>query len=337
MSRNKLIPSVTAENVAELAGVSRWTVNRAFRQDGSISEKSRKKVLEAAEHLGYAPDLLAASLASSRSNLVSLLVDDFNNPYKLLMMEQLTRGLRAHGLTTLLINTTDSDDASVALLHASQRRVEAAVLIGSRFDDNLLNAAMGAKRLKKLIVFGRYSANQHTLSICCDDVSAMTQMTRYVHDQGYRKPLFIAGPQTPSAHLLRKETFLNHWRQLDNSEPGLLVVNVYDPQIAYSKVTEYLRSIDQQAWPDVLVCENDALAVGASDAVKHELKLTVPTDIAVTGFDDAPIASNPNYLLTTYRQPIAEMADVLGELLVSGESTGELTRFNGQLIARKSA
>ncbi|MEL7027049.1 MAG: LacI family DNA-binding transcriptional regulator, partial [Pseudomonadota bacterium] len=105
--------TITADDVALRAGVSRWTVNRAFKPDASISEKSRKKVLEAAEDLGYAPDLLAASLASDRSNLVALLIDDFANPHKLVMMERMTRILRSHGWDTLLVNTLSEDDASV--------------------------------------------------------------------------------------------------------------------------------------------------------------------------------------------------------------------------------
>lgn len=60
--------TVTADDVAAAAGVSRWTVARAFKKDASISRKSREKVMAAAEALGYAPDLLAASLASDRSN-----------------------------------------------------------------------------------------------------------------------------------------------------------------------------------------------------------------------------------------------------------------------------
>ena len=56
--------TVTADEVAALAGVSRWTVARAFKKDGSISPKSRKRVMEVAEKLGYVPDLSAAALAS---------------------------------------------------------------------------------------------------------------------------------------------------------------------------------------------------------------------------------------------------------------------------------
>lgn len=337
MPKEKTAGSVTADDVAELAGVSRWTVNRAFKKEASISDKARKKVLDAAETLGYAPDLLAASLASDRSNLVALLVDDFANPHKLVMMEQLTRILRQNGADTLLVNTLDESDASSALLTASQRRVDAAVLIGVQFDDKVLETALGARRVRKLILFARYSENPNTISICCDDSAAMATITDYVLQKGYQRPLFLAGPQTNSAHLRRKETFLSRWRSIKGHAPEFIPVGAYDPQLAYAKVAAYLGAVAPGAWPDILVCENDALAAGAMDAVRYEFGLNTPRDIAITGFDDAPMASNPNYSLTTYRQPITAMAEALVGVLQGAQPPHDLDRFIGKLVVRDSA
>ena len=337
MTLDRLPDNVTADDVAVLAGVSRWTVNRAFKKDASISAKARKKVLEAAEQLGYAPDLLASSLASDRSNLVALLVDDFANPHKLVMMERLTRILRKHGWDTLLVNTLNRDDASTALMHASQRRVDAAVLIGVSFDDQELETALGARRVRKLIVFARLSANPNTISICCDDRTAMTEITRHVIAKGYRRPLFLAGPQTHSAHLLRKETFLNLWTTQLGHVPDFTSVASYDPNLAYIRVTDYLSHRAASDRPDIIVCENDALAMGAIDAIRHEFGLRTPDDIAVTGFDDVPQAASANYALTTYRQPISAMVEGLVTILKGETDPTDIGLFSGHLVVRDSA
>jgi DNA-binding LacI/PurR family transcriptional regulator len=329
--------SITADDVAALAGVSRWTVNRAYRKDASISAKSREKVVKAAESLGYVPDLLATSLATDRTNLVALLVDDFANPHKLIMMERLTRILRKNGYDTLLVNTSDEEDASAALLNASQRRVDAAILIGVSFNDQSLETALGAKRVKKLIVFARMSKNDNTISICCDDRAAMTALTQHVFSAGYRNPLFIAGPQSQSAHLQRKETFLSQWEKTTGTRPKFASVERYDPKMAYDLVSEQFRDTPKAELPDVLVCENDALAMGAIDAIRYELGLRVPEDIAVTGFDNAPQASSPHYELTTYRQPLTEMSNALVDVLEGKKRTKKLNAFLGNLIVRKSA
>ena len=328
---------VTAEDVAKLAGVSRWTVNRAFKKDSSISERSRTKVAKAADRLGYFPDLQAASLSSDQSNLVSLLVDDFSNPHKLVMMERLTRILRKHGWDSLIVNTLDESDASAALMNASQRRVDAAILMGSRFNDQLLSTALGAQRVKKLILFARYSSNPNTISICCDDVAAMEDITKHVLEKGYRTPVFVAGPQTTSAHLLRKETFLRCWQRATGNLPAHIVVEAYDSKLAYQRVREFLHGLDRSDYPDILVCENDALAMGAIDTIRYDFGLKVPDDIAVTGFDDVPSADSPHYRLTTYRQPITDMAEALASVLKADPPLGALDGFIGRMVIRESA
>ena len=114
------VETVTADDVAAAAGVSRWTVGRAFRKDASISEKSRKKVLAAAKSLGYAPDLLASTLASDRSNLVAFLSDEFENPHSLVVMECLSRILRDEGWGMLLV---EHDGRVRRAVGAARRRV----------------------------------------------------------------------------------------------------------------------------------------------------------------------------------------------------------------------
>lgn len=337
MARAPMGGTVTADDVAARAGVSRWTVNRAFKKDASISEKSLQKVMQAAEELGYAPDLQASSLASDRSNLVALVVDDFANPHKLIMMEALTRKLREGGWDTILVNTLDADDASTALLQVSQRRVDAAILIGVNFNDQVLDTALGAQRVRKLIVFARFSGNPNTISICCIDETAMAEIAQHVLAKGYKRPLFLAGPQTISAHLLRKETFLKVWQADTGHVPDYISVGAYDPQQSYQRVTEHLSGLPAAARPDIIVCENDALALGASDAVRYELGLRIPQDIAVTGFDDVPFAANPNYNLTTYRQPILEMVDGLVRFLKGEATPDELCNYTGHLVVRDSA
>ncbi|WP_138465936.1 LacI family DNA-binding transcriptional regulator [Poseidonocella sp. HB161398] len=328
--------NVTADDVAAEAGVSRWTVNRAFKKDASISARSREKVMQAAERLGYVPDLRAASLASDRSNLVALLVDDFANPHKLVMMERLTRVMRREGWDTLLVNTLDKADAGPALINASQRRVDAVILIGLQFDDEVLAAAQHARRFPKLLIFARSSANPDTISIAVDDVSAMKEIAAYVDARGYRRPMFVAGPRTSSAHLLRKETFRDYWIERHGRRPDCVNVDAYDPALSGAAVEAALAGRGADL-PDVLVCENDALAIGAIDILRHRLGLRVPEDIAVTGFDDIPQADSLNYQLTTYRQPLTEMAEYLVEVLNSSETRDFSRIFEGRLIERASA
>ncbi|SDD67119.1 DNA-binding transcriptional regulator, LacI/PurR family [Paracoccus isoporae] len=304
---------VTADDVAAAAGVSRWTVARAFKKRGAISPKTRQKVLAAAERLGYAPDLLAASLASDRSHLVALITNDFNNPHKLVLLERLTRILWSQGWGTLLVNMSESEDASAALLAASQRRVDAAVMIGTRFDDRVLDTALGARRVKKLVVFARYSNNPNTLTISCDDRLAMREIGDHLFARGYASPAFIAGPDTQSAKLHRVDSFRDHWLGLTGGAVPTRHAAGYDFHSAIDTVNAVLDAALPGTLPDVLVCENDILAIGAKEALRA--RGGAAAGIAVTGFDDIPLAAAPSYHLTTYRQPITAMCERLLDVL----------------------
>ncbi|MGR3651541.1 MAG: LacI family DNA-binding transcriptional regulator [Roseovarius sp.] len=337
MTDSETHQNVTADDVAAAAGVSRWTVNRAFKKDASISSKARVKVMNAAQSLGYVPDLHAAALASTRSNLVALLIDDFANPHKLVMLERLTRALRSRRWDTLLVNTLDSDDAAPALLNASQRRVDATILIGVQFDDEVLNSAQSARRFKKLIIFARGSQDPRTISISVDDEAATRDIAQYVLDRGYKQPLYLAGPRTTSAHLMRKETFARIWVENRGSEPESVAVTAYDPLLSAEITHDVLRDRAPGERPDIIVCENDALAMGVIDTIRHRLGLRVPQDMAVIGFDDVPQAASPNYRLTTYRQPLTEMANYLVDVLECTENSNLDRTFLGRLVVRESA
>ncbi len=179
----------------------------------------------------------------------------------------------------------------------------------------------------------------HTISVCCDDMAAMLEIEAYIAQKQYKRPLFFAGPpNTMSAHLNRKETFLKIWQAKHGFEPEVINGQAYDPILSMNQLQVALRDRSRDDLPDIIVCENDALAIGAMDAIRHGLGLRVPDDIAVIGFDDVPLAmSPPNYQLTTYRQPITAMAERIVAILNNTAGTDNHADFVGHVVARASA
>ena len=325
--------SVTADDVARKAGVSRWTVTRAFKQGASISPAKRELVLKAAEELDYAPDLLATSLASSRSGLVALLMDDFENPHKLPVLQHLTEALQGEGIASILLNINDAQTPAMALMNASQRRVEAAVLIGASFSDDIVASAMAGRKPEHLVVFARESAVEGSVSISCDNDVAVREMTRFAVDHGYRRTLFVAGPKTLPTPLKRRDTFLQAMVEAGCPRPDLVHIGQYSQPDAKAAVLKELG--EGSTRPELIFCENDVMALGAIDAVRAR-GLRVPDDIGVMGFDNIAAAQSSAYDLTTYDQPLAAMVRRLIEVL-NGEWAGTMQHlFPGELVVRGS-
>ena len=329
--------TVTAEDVASAAGVSRWTVARAFKKDASISQKSREKVLAIAEQLGYVPDLYAAGLASDRSNLVALIFDDFENPHKLVILERMTRIFQERGWAALVIHALGGTKGGAAALQAaSQRRVDAAVLIGTEFDENLLATAKGARRLKKLVVFAREGRADGTISIFCDDDRAMAAIADLLFERGRTRVLYLAGPYTLSAGLRRERNLQAQLAKRGGEPAHVLNVGEYNFTLAQERMLEAFEKLGGADRFNAIVCENDILAIGAMDALRHGLGLRVPEDVAVVGYDDIALAAAPAYALTTYRQPITAMTEALVGILESDREPAAMTAIEGNLVVRKS-
>ena len=145
----------TAKDVAREAGVSKWTVNRAFNKGAPIGAENRERVLEVAKRLGYRPNLLARSLATKSTHQVAVLADDFDNFHKLHQLKLLTAALQREGLLAALINVNQPGDHVAAIFNADQRQLDAIVLVGTSFRDESLREGALQPGGPPLFVFGR--------------------------------------------------------------------------------------------------------------------------------------------------------------------------------------
>lgn len=325
----------TAQDVAVQAGVSKWTVIRAFTPGASIAEASRQKVLTAAEALGYRPNLLARSLATSLTHQVAVLVDDFENPHKLSLLERLTWELQAEGLVAMLININEHFGHVHALLNAEQRQVDAIVLFGTAFRTEMLRD-IRLDRTAPLFVLARDCQIDGVPAITCDAALAMTELCQHLSGRGYRRPGFLAGPTTLSTALGRRRAFTAFWQARGIETVVPLSAKTYSAAAGADAVRRYLNTTAAADRVDVLMCENDALAFGALDALRGEAGLRVPEDIAVAGFDNSLFAAAPAYDLTTYEQPVAEMVKATVAMILD-RIPRETLNLPGRLIVRGSA
>lgn len=87
---------------------------------------------------------------------------------------------------------------------------------------------------------------------------------------------------------------------------------------------------------DVLMCENDILALGAMDVARSEFGLGIPQDLAVVGFDNIELGGVPAYELTSYEQPTDKMVDATVGM-ITGKRDAETVVMPGRLVRRSSA
>lgn len=325
----------TAKQVAEAAGVSKWTVIRAFTPGASITEESRRKVLETAATLNYSPNLLARSLATNSTRQVAVFVDDFANPQKLPFLEALTEQLQAAGLVAMLININNHFDHVHALLHADQRQVDAIILFGTAFRDETLKDHKLGQGMPPMYVLARDSQIDGVPAVVCDAELALKDIVDHLYEKGYRRPAFMSGAMALSTALRRRQHFTEFWAEKGIKDIELLSAERYSAEAGAISVRDYLSRTAPADRADILMCENDILAFGAMDEIRGKFGLQIPQDIAIVGFDNYELGGSHAYGLTTYEQPRYEMVEAVIAMIL-GKVEPETVTLPGKLVIRRS-
>lgn len=331
MSEQKPPLFVNARAVAERAGVSRSAVSRTFTTGASVSEATRRKVLQAAQDLGYHVNHLARGLRE-RSNIVCLVVADMTTPIRAKLVDVLTRKLQAAGKITMVINTeTDTESVSVALRQTLNYRADATVVLSGTPPASLIETCLSNGQQVVLINRDDDHLGSHNLGV--DNAMAGREAFFLLQRAGCRR-LGIVTSTARTASLVERERVFTEIAQ----SAGLAVtVTATGPTTYGSGLESARRLFGRSQAPDGVFCVTDLLALGFMDAVRHEFKLSIPKDLCVVGFDDIEQASWQAYELTTFAQPLEAMAEHVLALLLDPAAAGAERRiFEPTPVWRKS-
>ena len=321
---------VSAEEVAQRAGVSRSAVSRAFTPGASVSEATRQKVLQAAEELGYQVNHLARGLMRNESGIVCLIVSDVATPYRSALLRELTLHLQLVGKVAMLINT-DRSDGSVnkALQQAIRYRADASVILSGLPDKSITQLCLRSGQ--RLVLINRDEDQSGPLHINLDDREAAARVvTAFVRAGCARLAFANSEAGTPSL-MAREEGFIAAAR-----EHGLSVVVERHGWTGYEAgqiVAQ--RLLTRKERPDAVFCATDLLACGFMDAARHQFSLSIPQQLCVVGFDDIEQASWSSYRLTTFSQPVTAIArEAVTWLAESGIVKGKSLTMQADLVWR---
>jgi len=327
------VKKATASDVAELAGVSKWTVSRAFTDGASISPQALARVQQAAAQLGYRPNLLARGLARKRSRLIGVVVDEMQNPNLLALLDEATRQLQLRGYMALLLNISATGSEEAVLTLADQLQVDGLLFMGTLLSDRLIALARDIHQIP-LVQLCRNDANPYIQIINTDGYQAGRQTAMILHQQGYQHFGYMKGPDTESTQLLRYEGYCDSLRELGVEQQNitLLKANHYDRASGFRAFSDHLAQTPRAQWLDALFCENDILAIGTLDA----LAALAPTHHpGIVGYDDIELASSPRYQLTTHAQPLRAMLEDAVRRLTSSVPA-EAVNHQDRLCLRQS-
>lgn len=323
----------SAQQVAQLAGVSRSAVSRAFTPGASIAPETRERVMQAAAELGYQVNDLARGLLTHRSRLVGLVATRPEVGFRAHLVAALTTALLRRGNLPFLINTGASDlELQAAQAALFGYRAEATIILSGSPPSSFVELAR--RNGQPLISIGRSEPGCDHVRI--DNEGAARAAARLFHAQGLRR-LGLAGSASGTPSITERESaFTEEARAL-----GAEVIAVRGADTDYAGGQQAATALfDRAERPQAVFCVNDPVAFGVMDGARHRFGLAIPRDLRVIGFDDIPEAAWDAYRLSTFRQDPGEIAaHALAHLdrrLLAPDATPSTTRLDAVYIERAS-
>lgn len=332
--------TITIDDVAKLAGVSRATAGRVVGNYGSVSEKSRERVWDAVRQLDYQPNLIARGLRSQTTKTIAVIVGSIRNTYSTALVYAVEKEAQKKGYNVLICTTHEDIEKELKhLKDLNSRKVDGVILMSAYRADANMDKKYKEFYISKLpIVFvDRNIPGINRDVIQSENFDASYKATKYLMDMGHRKIGIIATSNFSTVQERikgYKAAFANAGIEYDESL--IASVDELSDKMSRKVCHEFLEE-----HPDItaLYILNNSLCSGVLLDLK-ERQMKIPQDISLLVWDDEEY--NELLDITTIEQPITEIGKQatrrLFELIGEPEETTdfECKKLNPELIIRKS-
>lgn len=330
----------TAEMVAARAKVSRVAVSRAFNPHTSLKPEKRELILRIAQELNYTPDRAARALVSGRSHLIGVIVPDVCSHWESQEIDALTTALQAEGFATLLFKTRTDYSMDEQLLSYMRGFNPDSVIA---FVENVKPQTL-AKFLDRAVpIYVHYPlpgvAEEPDGAPLHDRLNVLQyegvqQAVALLQGYGVKRIAYLSGVDKSRANTAREQTLRQVMASRDMAPP-VVAKGDFSYDMAYQATLDLFR-IGEGA--DAIFAANDVGAFGVIDALRHELKLRVPEDVKVVGFDDIAQSHWKSYNLTTVKFDLEERVRALVRLILrrlnNPDAPGFQETLNTRLVVR---
>jgi len=336
--------TLTIYDVAKLAGVSIASVSRVLNGQGSPRAETRDRVMHAVRELSFVPDGAARALSNGLKEVVGVVFRRGGETLfagedeSFLFIDVINRGIevgaRRHGFDLLISSVGFNDDNVATRMAALAGKADGLIL-----HDRMLSAVAIARLADMVpVVTLAGSPTPASMNVRCDNESGIRELVRHlVTKHGYRSLGYVSGRADSPDNRTRSRAFETEAAAAGaDCDTGTSWQGNYSAAGGANVIESLLNA--RRKLPRAILCANDQTALGVIHALAQR-GIRVPQDVAITGFDDVPVARHLHPPLTTVRQPMEELGAKAFEILYAriSEAGGKPdTVLPVELVVRES-
>jgi LacI family transcriptional regulator len=323
---------VTIYDIAKKLNISSATVSRALKDDPVVSKKTRKKIYDLAEEMGYRTNNFARSLRNQKTNTIGVIVPKLNSYFMSTVIAGIEKVLNESGYNLIISQSSES----------AKKEVESAkTMFNNRVDGLLVSLAYDTEDMghfepfyKKnipLLFFDRVAQHEGTTNVTIDNRKAAYEATKHLIDEGNKRIVHITAPIKRNVYVDRlqgyKQALADH--HIPFQEEYVLINNL--SQETGLEAAEQIARMNPR--PDAVFAANDNCAAGCIIGLKKQ-GLRVPDDIAVVGFNNDPVSTVVEPNLTTINYPGYQMGEAAATSLINHLKGSSLISATDTILLR---
>ena len=330
---------VNSTHMATLLGISQASISRAFDPKTSMTNQMRTKILKRCLQEGYRVGDAENLLKTENLIRVAFLVDELHNPFFSSLLNDFSEVMAEYEQYLLEIHiVSDHSESHLQNLVRNLKRtgVQSIISVAHVVDTPLPKIAQ--EKGIPLIAINRTIMDANSSSVASDNYRNGYNVAQYLYEKGHRQFLFVC----PNRSVPTVDDRLAGCRQFLSENTGG-EVSVIKGEFSYDGAYQAIKtnpSMFRKKNITALIGANDIMAIGAIDALRQELHMSVPDDVNVFGFDDIPMAAWEPYQLSTIRQRtrlMSQEAIEILEIILQQNVTGLERKSQGSFILRNSA
>ncbi len=312
MSKEK---ETTIYDIADKLNVSIATVSRALKDDPVVNKKTKKKIFELAEELGYRSNHFARNLRNQRTETIGVIVPRLNSYFMSTVIAGIENVANNEGYNLIISQSSESEQKEkVSAKTMFNNRVDG-LLVSLSYDTNdLAHFDQFLRKNIPIIFFDRGERHDNFTNVLIDNRKSAYEATKHLIEQGCKRIVHITAKPKRNVYVDR----LNGYKQaltennMEFSDENLLVGNLsLEAGIDAAGVISKMDPL-----PDGVFVANDNCAVGCMLSLK-QAGIQIPKDIAFVGFNNDPVSKVIEPNLTTINYPGYEMGEVAARNLIN--------------------